>query len=85
MLWVVSFLFLPFPPQLNSGSLSCSVPALIQSRNFHHSTTVPSLKHRLQRNVAALAWKPLSASVLAVACQTCILIWTLDPTSLSTR
>uniref|UniRef100_A0A667G8I7 Aladin n=1 Tax=Lynx canadensis TaxID=61383 RepID=A0A667G8I7_LYNCA len=49
------------------------------------STIVPSLKHRLQRNVAALAWKPLSASVLAVACQTCILIWTLDPTSLSTR
>lgn len=49
------------------------------------STIVPSLKHRLQRNVAALAWKPLSASVLAVACQSCILIWTLDPTSLSTR
>ncbi|PNJ25371.1 AAAS isoform 10, partial [Pongo abelii] len=48
-------------------------------------TIVPSLKHRLQRNVAALAWKPLSASVLAVACQSCILIWTLDPTSLSTR
>lgn len=49
-----------------------------------NSTIVPSLKHRLQRNVAALAWKPLSASVLAVACQSCILIWTLDPTSLST-
>uniref|UniRef100_A0A8D2DVE4 Aladin n=1 Tax=Sciurus vulgaris TaxID=55149 RepID=A0A8D2DVE4_SCIVU len=50
-----------------------------------NSTIIPSLKHRLQRNVAALAWKPLSASVLAVACQSCILIWTLDPTSLSTR
>ncbi|XP_058164121.1 aladin isoform X3 [Dasypus novemcinctus] len=50
-----------------------------------NSNIVPSLKHRLQRNVAALAWKPLSASVLAVACQSCILIWTLDPTSLSTR
>ncbi|XP_059968437.1 aladin isoform X1 [Mesoplodon densirostris] len=50
-----------------------------------NSTIVPSLKHRLQRNVAALAWKPLSASVLAVACQSCILIWTLDPMSLSTR
>uniref|UniRef100_A0A2K6EZ78 Aladin WD repeat nucleoporin n=1 Tax=Propithecus coquereli TaxID=379532 RepID=A0A2K6EZ78_PROCO len=49
-----------------------------------NSTIVPSLKHRLQRNVSALAWKPLSASVLAVACQSCILIWTLDPTSLST-
>ncbi|NXX85299.1 AAAS protein, partial [Urocolius indicus] len=36
-------------------------------------------------NVAALAWKPLCASVLAVACQTCVLLWHLDPTSLSTR
>lgn len=84
-LCVSSFLLLAFPPQLNSGPLSYSVPALTQSLNLHHSTIVPSLKHRLQRNVAALAWKPLSASVLAVACQTCILIWTLDPTSLSTR
>lgn len=49
------------------------------------SVTVPSLKHRLQRNVAAVAWKPLCASVLAVACQSCVLLWHLDPTSLSTR
>ncbi|XP_008934590.1 PREDICTED: aladin, partial [Merops nubicus] len=49
------------------------------------SATVPSLKHRLQRNVAALAWKPLCASILAVACQSCVLLWHLDPTSLSTR
>ncbi|NXG71721.1 AAAS protein, partial [Baryphthengus martii] len=50
-----------------------------------NSATVPSLKHRLQRNVAALAWKPLCASILAVACQSCVLLWHLDPTSLSTR
>ncbi|XP_062485133.1 aladin isoform X1 [Pezoporus occidentalis] len=49
------------------------------------SATIPSLKHRLQRNVAALAWKPLCASILAVACQSCVLLWHLDPTSLSTR
>uniref|UniRef100_A0A674G8E5 Aladin WD repeat nucleoporin n=1 Tax=Taeniopygia guttata TaxID=59729 RepID=A0A674G8E5_TAEGU len=49
------------------------------------SATVPSLKHRLQRNVAAMAWKPLCASILAVACQSCVLVWHLDPTSLSTR
>ncbi|OPJ71894.1 transcription factor Sp1 isoform A [Patagioenas fasciata monilis] len=49
------------------------------------SVTVPSLKHRLQRNVAAVAWKPLCASILAVACQSCVLLWHLDPTSLSTR
>lgn len=49
------------------------------------SATIPSLKHRLQRNVAAVAWKPLCASILAVACQSCVLLWHLDPTSLSTR
>ncbi|XP_047911968.2 aladin isoform X3 [Anser cygnoides] len=51
----------------------------------HVSATIPSLKHRLQRNVAAVAWKPLCASILAVACQSCVLVWHLDPTSLSTR
>ncbi|XP_037267949.1 aladin isoform X2 [Falco rusticolus] len=50
-----------------------------------NSATIPSLKHRLQRNVAAVAWKPLCASILAVACQSCVLVWHLDPTSLSTR
>ncbi|XP_063997053.1 aladin isoform X2 [Pogoniulus pusillus] len=49
------------------------------------SATIPSLKHRLQRAVAALAWQPLSASIVAVACQSCVLLWHLDPTSLSTR
>lgn len=72
-------------PQLYSGPLHLSVPDWLCPLPFHPSTIVPSLKHRLQRNVAALAWKPLSASVLAVACQSCILIWTLDPMSLSTR
>jgi len=46
---------------------------------------VPILKHRLQKGVADLAWKPLSASVLAVACQSCVLIWHVDPMSLATR
>ncbi|XP_026723054.1 aladin isoform X1 [Athene cunicularia] len=32
-----------------------------------------------------MAWKPLCASILAVACQSCVLVWHLDPTSLSTR
>uniref|UniRef100_A0A8D0BAU5 Aladin WD repeat nucleoporin n=1 Tax=Salvator merianae TaxID=96440 RepID=A0A8D0BAU5_SALMN len=50
-----------------------------------NSATVPVLKHRLQRNVASMAWKPLCASILAVACHSCVLIWHLDPTSLSTR
>ncbi|KAG6927139.1 aladin WD repeat nucleoporin, partial [Chelydra serpentina] len=50
-----------------------------------NSATVPILKHRLQRNVASMVWKPLCASILAVACQSCVLVWHLDPTSLSTR
>ncbi|XP_070596847.1 aladin [Erythrolamprus reginae] len=50
-----------------------------------NSTIVPILKHRLQRNVALMAWKPLCASILAVGCHSCVLIWHLDPTSLSTR
>ncbi|KAL7989823.1 hypothetical protein Chor_012489 [Crotalus horridus] len=49
-----------------------------------NSTIVPILKHRLQRNVALMAWKPLCASILAVGCHSCVLIWHLDPTSLST-
>lgn len=58
---------------------------LLSQSLFSGSATVPSLKHRLQRDVAALAWKPLCASILAVACQSCVLVWHLDPTSLSTR
>ncbi|XP_057686403.1 aladin isoform X2 [Corythoichthys intestinalis] len=49
------------------------------------SATTPTLKHRLQRNVAAVQWKPLCASGLAVACQNGILVWHVDPCSLSTR
>uniref|UniRef100_A0A1A8G9M0 Achalasia, adrenocortical insufficiency, alacrimia n=1 Tax=Nothobranchius korthausae TaxID=1143690 RepID=A0A1A8G9M0_9TELE len=49
------------------------------------SAITPTLKHRLQRNVAAVQWKPLCASALAVACQNCLLVWHVDPCSLSTR
>ncbi|XP_050388473.1 aladin [Patella vulgata] len=49
------------------------------------NTLVPVLKHKLQKYVADISWQPLSASVLAVACQTCVLIWHIDPTSLAAR
>ncbi|CAL8257334.1 unnamed protein product [Gadus morhua 'NCC'] len=49
------------------------------------SATPPTLKHRLQRSVASVQWKPLCASALAVACQTCLLVWHVDPCSLSIR
>ncbi|XP_050781823.1 aladin isoform X4 [Gopherus flavomarginatus] len=64
-----------------------AVALLDDSIRVHNtnSATIPILKHRLQRNVASMAWKPLCASILAVACQSCVLLWHLDPTSLSTR
>lgn len=49
------------------------------------SDLVPTLKHKLQKNVADLSWQPQSASVLSVACQSCVLIWHVEPTSLATR
>ncbi|XP_013855534.1 aladin isoform X2 [Austrofundulus limnaeus] len=49
------------------------------------SAITPTLKHRLQKNIAAVQWKPLCASALAVACQNCLLVWHVDPCSLSTR
>lgn len=52
---------------------------------FSLSATTPTLKHRLQRNVAVVQWKPLCASALAVGCQNCLLVWHVDPCSLSTR
>lgn len=49
------------------------------------SSICPTLKHRVQRNVAVVRWKPLCASALAVACHNCLLVWHVDPCSLSTR
>ncbi|BFY98151.1 hypothetical protein BsWGS_01191 [Bradybaena similaris] len=49
------------------------------------SSLCPMLKHKLQNQVVDLAWQPLSSSVLAVACQYCILIWHVEPTSLAVR
>lgn len=46
---------------------------------------VPVLKHRMQKEVADIMWKPMCASVLAVACCRCVLVWTVDPTSSSTH
>jgi len=55
------------------------------NQTLYFSDHVPMLKHKLQRNISVMAWKPLSASTLAVGTQAVILIWTIDPTSLSTR
>lgn len=49
------------------------------------STLVPILKSKLQKGVSCMAWRHLSASEIAVGCETCILIWTVDPNSVVTR
>uniref|UniRef100_A0A8C8CLG8 Aladin seven-bladed propeller domain-containing protein n=1 Tax=Oncorhynchus tshawytscha TaxID=74940 RepID=A0A8C8CLG8_ONCTS len=59
--------------------------SLKHSVSFSLSANTPTLKHRLQHSVAALQWKPLCASTLAVACHNCLLVWHVDPTSFSTR
>ncbi|KAK7109526.1 aladin-like [Littorina saxatilis] len=53
--------------------------------HYAGSTLTPVLKHKFQKCVAHLAWQPLSASVLAVACQSAVLIWHIEPTSLAAR
>ncbi|XP_053373470.1 aladin-like isoform X2 [Mercenaria mercenaria] len=53
--------------------------------SLKHTELVPILKHKLQKNIACLDWQPNSSSVLAVGCQSCILIWHVEPTSLATR
>ncbi|KAH6938502.1 hypothetical protein HPB50_010167 [Hyalomma asiaticum] len=45
----------------------------------------PVLKHRSQRNITDMAWKPYSSAVLAVACQEGVLLWQVEPASLTPR
>uniref|UniRef100_H2YW86 Aladin seven-bladed propeller domain-containing protein n=1 Tax=Ciona savignyi TaxID=51511 RepID=H2YW86_CIOSA len=52
---------------------------------YSDNDLIPTLKHKLQRNVCDLQWKPFCSSILAVAAQTAILIWSIDPCSLSSR
>lgn len=44
-----------------------------------------TLKHRRQKNVSYLAWKPYDHLVLAVACDDAVLIWRLSPKSPTNR
>ncbi|XP_022916047.1 aladin-like [Onthophagus taurus] len=46
---------------------------------------VPILRCRQQRNISMVSWRPLCDSEIAVACETCIIVWTIDPNSVVTR
>ena len=50
-----------------------------------HSQTQPLLKHAAMKGVSCLAWKPCSASQLAVGCVAGVMVWTVDPTSMVSR
>lgn len=53
--------------------------------HYANNSLVPVLKHKLQKSITCVEWKPLSASVLAVGTQAAVLIWSVDPSSFSTR
>ncbi|XP_017779368.1 PREDICTED: aladin-like [Nicrophorus vespilloides] len=49
------------------------------------STMVPILKCKQQKNVTCIAWRPMSNSDIAVACESGIIVWNVDPNSVVTR
>ena len=81
---------------MNKNCLATQLPCLIKreiqvSIYFQITWTVqsfqvsPVLKHKQQRGVTCLAWRPFLASELAVGCLSAILIWTVDPLSVVAR
>lgn len=46
---------------------------------------VPTLRSQGQRSVSCLAWRPYSASELAVGCHAGVIVWQVDPKSVVTR
>jgi len=51
----------------------------------HGVETQPLLKHAGMKSVSCLAWRPCSASQLAVGCLAGVLVWTVDPASQISR
>ncbi|XP_074623244.1 aladin-like [Acropora palmata] len=49
------------------------------------SDVVPLLKHKLQKAVSCISWRPLSGSVLVVGCDNGLFVWTVDPSSPAVR
>lgn len=42
------------------------------------ATGVPVLRHNAQKSVCCLSWRPYSGRELAAACQTGVLVWTVE-------
>lgn len=49
------------------------------------SQLIPVLKCKNQSSVSCIAWRPFSASELAVGCELGVFLWTVDPNSVVTR
>ncbi|XP_069684617.1 aladin-like isoform X2 [Periplaneta americana] len=49
------------------------------------TSLTPILKCKSQRAVSCLAWRPMSASELAVGCESGVFVWHVDPNSVVTR
>ncbi|CAG2162613.1 unnamed protein product [Oppiella nova] len=58
----------------------CHINDCIYIYSFDNSF-VPLLKHSLQTKVTALSWSPTREDILAVCCDSVIILWTLDPNS----
>ncbi|KAF2348752.1 Anaphase-promoting complex subunit 4 WD40 domain [Trinorchestia longiramus] len=52
---------------------------------FSQKPLQPVLKHRMQRRVTQVQWLPYSMSVVCVACDAGVLLWSVDPASVVTR
>ncbi|XP_067006876.2 aladin isoform X3 [Anabrus simplex] len=50
-----------------------------------NSNLTPVLKCKNQRAISCLAWRPLSASELAVGCEEGVYVWQVDPNSVVTH
>nr|CAD7572674.1 unnamed protein product [Timema californicum] len=54
-------------------------------RIYACDTPTRIIKCKTQRGIACVAWRPLSALVMAVGCDKGVFVWSLDPTSMATR
>ena len=63
--------------------VKCAVCLINDSIYIHCSDNsfVPLLKHSLQTKVTALSWSPNREDLLAVSCESVVLLWTIDPNS----
>nr|CAD7429428.1 unnamed protein product [Timema monikensis] len=54
-------------------------------RIYACDTPTRIIKCKTQRSITCVAWRPLTALVMAVGCDKGVFVWSLDPTSMATR